>query len=1238
MTECHDLLEGWLRKKSHHIGLWKWRFFRFDGRILRYWKRRRLADQSQNPRAEISLSGCHVAAAYGCRFIIKAPLAAYDEELEADTLEQRDIWICSLNAAALQQRLLATSSAQVSAERFLQAKGVWQMLQDCVSASVPRDDAEAVSLESMALRYTRFGGALLHFAGEAQEPRQGRLVVAGRRVRDSFLGSRHPEANLISDAVSGAGKESWLLLLSSRAISETAGESQQVLGAVVLEPPRDTPLQFEALYAFHDPLDSSEPVASLPLLYCEVGDVAQCKHGSGWSLCIYEVDEACNLPSGASWLITVETREECELWCQAVKAARWAARAQAKGKKRAAEEALDSFDRSPVEWCQAAARRLKQVSGYAPPPPTLSAASRLRAWASPRTARLSLSLGAPGEGSAVSLSSTTVAGSWMSGAPSAGAGGVDAATEATRRVLAACEDVCLEAEGLLEAALAKRPFRQDAAGAALRCALVPAVATVGRCWTRWNADLPLSDARNLLRWLEARRQAACSLGLVCGPLQTPLAGLSSELSLRMGAHVRRLAAQLLVSELGERLRHGPGNTQPPKISRAPSLDKNSMSQCNMKAITSCLPVDFFTFVNSCLLDKEPGHPGWRLCSLRVAKFVIKEVQESLRGWLWATLPEVRSQHRETLLRRWFWGVSSLANAMPVFKQHCEDTAAHCRMQMRCYDTEEVDLQEPPESPETRSESSPVPREWRLDREEQDFEGILEALLWAACDVASTRWRRHVLSPSSTEPPQGYSLVPSLNQLLSPNLQVLREWLNTSLFELLLSKIFLVCMGTYVVKLSCGSWLQAIRTRDEQIHALSEEAVALCSYFAGLSHKPRGASEDVGLWEPGRVLNVLHTVLLSPAANARSRSPAQPRQAAQRRPPLPADWKSPLGFEDGLSKLVSVLSDSPLPLEDVLTWFSDIGPPGAKPFEELPQPVPAGALYQAAEEVRLRSRSSSMLSYNGSRVGDARRISVESIDMCETRSTGGLSLFGQAGRRESLNYTSPGTSLLMTSSEAAAQAVAQACASNSQAIGLASEGAVCDLRIEQDGAYGAFCEVSVSVEGPSDGQSDARSLEGREGPVLRWVQLMKASPQATPHFQLLEWQPQSIQEAVAAATPSAALSLTRLKEVQLPAAKSMSLVFSMEEGPACPRHLRYFVDFDCPSHAFRFRLVLESWWATEPIREPYPVVAYMGSGTGLVRTDDDEDGWRNLSPPLTRQVLELRLGGLWADVRRRLEAS
>ena len=31
-----------------------------------YWKRRRLADQRQKPRAEISLSGCHAAASEVC--------------------------------------------------------------------------------------------------------------------------------------------------------------------------------------------------------------------------------------------------------------------------------------------------------------------------------------------------------------------------------------------------------------------------------------------------------------------------------------------------------------------------------------------------------------------------------------------------------------------------------------------------------------------------------------------------------------------------------------------------------------------------------------------------------------------------------------------------------------------------------------------------------------------------------------------------------------------------------------------------------------------------------------------------------------------------------------------------------------------------------------------------------------------------------------------------------------------
>eukprot|EP00913_Durusdinium_trenchii_P024965 g23431.t1 len=129
-------------------------------------------------------------------------------------------------------------------------------------------------------------------------------------------------------------------------------------------------------------------------------------------------------------------------------------------------------------------------------------------------------------------------------------------------------------------------------------------------------------------------------------------------------------------------------------------------------------------------------------------------------------------------------------------------------------------------------------------------------------------RRKVLNPSDSG--QG-SLVPSLNQLLNPNLQLLRSWLDPMLFERLLLKIFLVCIGCYIVKLSCGSWLQGIRSRDDQVHALSQEAVTLCNYFAGMSKKPLGASEECGLWEPGRVLNVLHAVLQLPGDKWRCES-------------------------------------------------------------------------------------------------------------------------------------------------------------------------------------------------------------------------------------------------------------------------------------------------------------------------------------------------------------------------------
>lgn len=872
-----------------------------------------------------------------------------------------------------------------------------------------------------------------------------------------------------------------------------------------------------------------------------------------------------------------------------------------------------------------------------------------------------------GDGSIVSTTSSVNA-SMASWTPTSS--NVDAATEAVRRVLAACDDVCGEAEGLLEAALAKRPLQQEAAGAALRCALIPALATVGRCWTRWNGDLPQAEARVLLRWLEARAQAVASLGLVCSPLKSALNGLSAELSLRMGAHLRRLAASLLVSELGERLRGG----RTSRGSVASSFENARLNGSAPQAVAvSTLPVDFFTFVNSCLLDKDHGLPTWRLCCLRVAKFVIKEVQECLRGWLWATLPEVprgwnarQNDGLPTLLRRWFWGVTLLANALPSFQKQCQEITAHYSI-VDDNKSNDGDEESPEEASRSRSRpveldcgSDPVPREWRFGREEQDFEAILEAFLWATCDVALGPWRRKVLNPesSSTGGPNGQgSLVPLLNQLLNPNLQVLRSWLDPMLFERLLSKIFLVCIACYILKLSCGSFLQGIRSRDEQVHFLSQEAVSLCNYFAGMSKKPRGASDECGLWEPGRVLNVLHAVLQLPGdkwrSSATSRrapgSPPQPRQPAQRKAPLPSDWKSPLGFEDGLGKLVSVLSDGPLPLDDVLGWFTTTGLPCSTPFQDLPRAVPAGGLYTGEVDSRRRasSRSSSMLSFSG-RPSLTRRASGSSCTgeedshspagfVLQTRpgSGGGISLFGQAGRRES-----EGNSLLMSNTEAVelpSPSLAPKPAPSvdlRDAIGLASEGSVCDLRIEQDGAYGAFAEVWIHQD------SEVPRLED-EAPRLRWVHLVKANVDAAPefrapYFQILEFQP-SLAVQVSISSEAVSIPLSRLKEVLQLSATSMALVFFTEGKPTAQSAIRYTLKFDCPSHVFRFRMVLQSWSAVEPSKEMGPVVAYISNG-GQGLDELEEYGWRNLSTPLTWPVLEQRLGGLWREVRKRLEAS
>jgi len=586
-------------------------------------------------------------------------------------------------------------------------------------------------------------------------------------------------------------------------------------------------------------------------------------------------------------------------------------------------------------------------------------------------------------------------------------------------------------------------------------------------------------------------------------------------------------------------------------------------------------------------------------------------------------------------------------------------------------------------------SGRLPREWAFDDEAKGFESLLEAFLWAASDVVSAKWRQHALGAEQTEGRcVPTSLVGALlPQHLDPSVQHLRGWLDAALFQRFLTKLFLVCVGTYVVKLSRGTWLQGPGDPQMQLHKLSEEAICLSDYFAGLSLKTNGRITGAAsscLWEPGRVLNVLHAVLASPGGRYDKWKPRSPILRPSQLQSL--DWKGPLSFEDSLSKLVSVLSEGALPIRDVLAWLSDGVP--CQNFQELPTPLPAGGAYLMPRDKETQgSRRTSSASINlaqvsllprrrlssGSNVvsaqdrAESQTSSTPSRDPSQRRMSGGrFSFFGQAPRQQTqvaqahLQATrSPADSLVVSMAEEAASLAAEATSlavRNSGALGLAAEGALCELRVEQVGAYGAFCTVSVSWEGsqqldparqrnaaPSGDASFSQPRRGKLRPLRRWAQLVKVEPQEAPAFQIFRARPQELQVVPRTAREDnstlVSVPLTNLREVTLTGAASLELVFAPQPHEGLPENsLRYSLSFDCPSHLFRWRLVLESWWAPQPIKELRPVVLYVPLGMNCSSLEFEDDSWRNIAGPLTRQALEQRLGGLWKDARKRLEAA
>lgn len=206
--------------------------------------------------------------------------------------------------------------------------------------------------------------------------------------------------------------------------------------------------------------------------------------------------------------------------------------------------------------------------------------------------------------------------------------------------------------------------------------------------------------------------------------------------------------------------------------------------------------------------------------------------------------------------------------------------------------------------------------------------------------------------------------------------------------------------------------------------------------------------------------------------------------------------------------------------------------------------------------------------------------------------------------------------------------------------LASSGELCELRVQEAGAYGAFCSVGLRPSGQGE-QPPAAPVGQR-----RWAQLARAGSRIPPAFEVLEGRPAGLGDP--RATPLVSHRLAELKEAALRSTTELELTFAPAKPPMLGESFtsagtqvelrQYVVRFDCPSHLFRWRLVLEAWWqpppGAAPLREHRPVVVL----TGAAAPADEAGAFGFPQDKLTCGVLEVRLGALWKHVRPKLQAA
>jgi len=277
----------------------------------------------------------------------------------------------------------------------------------------------------------------------------------------------------------------------------------------------------------------------------------------------------------------------------------------------------------------------------------------------------------------------------------------------------------------------------------------------------------------------------------------------------------------------------------------------------------------------------------------------------------------------------------------------------------------------------------------------------------------------------------------------------------------------------------------------------------------------------------------------------------------------------------LREITQKVSEGPLQLVDL----SDLRDVLSSPFEQLPPPAPPGLKHIPAGTANARSG------------GASRNSAVErwnSLESCSQKKADGA--------------VSP-----------------QALEGGASGFITAAEGGVCDLRVDDTGVYGLFCNV-VRFEGaPREGS--ASPSKSRVGPVQRrrWTQLAK--PKEGPRLEIFRsFLREDALEVIA---------LSRLRSASCPgqSTTTLHLSFSIDEAEDGCDTLEYTLFFDCPSNLYHIKLVLDAWWGKQSIPVP-PIAALRG---------DIDSSWDNSLVLLTQKGLQERFGRLWSEVKPELSS-